>query len=51
MDDLLRELGAQKILTMGEGDDQSGQEESFKEWTKNVFEVILNHIMSWAYFA
>ena len=34
------ELGAQRILTMGEGDEQSGQDESFKEWAKNVFKVI-----------
>ena len=41
MDDHLRELEAEKILTMGEGDDLAGQEGSFKEWTKNVFRVIL----------
>ena len=41
MDDHLREHGAETILTMGEGDDLAGQEESFKEWTKNVFKVIL----------
>ena len=41
MDDHLKELGAQTILTIGEGDDLAGQEESFKEWTKNVFKVIL----------
>lgn len=41
MDDHLKELGAQRILTMGKGDEQSGQDESFKEWAKNVFKVIL----------
>ena len=41
VDNHLRELGAQTILTMGEGDDLAGQEESFKEWTKDVFKVIL----------
>ena len=41
VDDHLRELGAETILSMGEGDDLAGQEESFKEWTKNVFKVIL----------
>ena len=39
VDEQLRELGAQTILSMGEGDEQNGQEESFKEWAKNVFKV------------
>ncbi|KAK2574222.1 Nitric oxide synthase [Acropora cervicornis] len=42
VDDHLRELGAQTILTMGEGDDLAGQEESFKEWTKDVFKMAAN---------
>ena len=39
MDKHLKDLGAQTILAIGEGDEQNGQEESFKEWTKNVFKV------------
>lgn len=42
VDDHLRELGAQTILTMGEGDDLAGQEELFKEWTKDVFKMASN---------
>lgn len=43
MDDHLRELGAQKILPMGEGDELSGQDESFRGWAKDVFKVtVLN---------
>ena len=41
MDERLRELGAHTILTMGEGDELSGQDVSFKEWAKDVFQVIL----------
>jgi len=41
VDEHLKELGAQKILKMGEGDELSGQEESFKEWAKDVYKVIL----------
>ncbi|XP_068736413.1 nitric oxide synthase 1-like isoform X2 [Montipora capricornis] len=39
VDKHLKDLGAQKILAIGEGDEQNGQEESFKEWTKNVFKA------------
>ena len=41
MDDHLRQLGAQPILPMGEGDELSGQEESFLEWARNAFKVKL----------
>ena len=45
MDDHLRELGAQTILPMGEGDELSGQDESFRRWTKDVFKVkVLNSV-------
>ncbi|KAK2574255.1 Nitric oxide synthase, partial [Acropora cervicornis] len=43
VDDHLRELGAETILTMGEGDDLAGQEESFMEWTQNVFKMASNY--------
>lgn len=39
MNDHLRELGAQTILPMGEGDELSGQDESFRGWAKDVFKV------------
>ena len=41
VDDHLRQLGAQPILPMGEGDELSGQEESFLEWARNAFKVKL----------
>ena len=41
VDDHLRQLGAQAILPMGEGDELSGQEESFLEWARNAFKVKL----------
>ena len=45
MDDHLRELGAQTILPMGEGDELSGQDESFRAWAKDVFKVtVLNSV-------
>ena len=45
MDDHLRELGAQTILSMGEGDELSGQDESFRGWAKDVFKVtVLNSV-------
>nr|AAK61379.1 nitric oxide synthase [Discosoma striata] len=37
MDDHLKKLGGERILSMGEGDELCGQDESFKEWAKNVF--------------
>ncbi|KAL9981801.1 hypothetical protein ACROYT_G010554 [Oculina patagonica] len=39
VDDHLRELGGQSILTIGEGDELNGQDESFREWAKNVFKA------------
>ena len=45
MDDHLRELGAQRILPIGEGDELSGQDESFRGWAKDVFKVtVLNSV-------
>ena len=42
VDEHLKELGAQRILKMVEGDELSGQGESFREWAKDVYEVILH---------
>ena len=40
VDDHLRELGAQAILPLGEGDELSGQEESFRDWARKAFKVM-----------
>ena len=40
VDDHLKDLGGKSILTIGEGDELNGQDESFREWAKNVFKVI-----------
>uniref|UniRef100_A0A8B9SWB9 Nitric oxide synthase n=1 Tax=Anas platyrhynchos TaxID=8839 RepID=A0A8B9SWB9_ANAPL len=37
VDTLLEELGGERILRMGEGDELCGQEESFRTWAKKVF--------------
>lgn len=39
VDTLLEELGGERILRMGEGDELCGQEESFRTWAKKVFKV------------
>lgn len=39
VDEHLRELGAQTILAIGEGDELSGQDESFREWARDVFKA------------
>uniref|UniRef100_A0A8C5WNX6 nitric-oxide synthase (NADPH) n=1 Tax=Laticauda laticaudata TaxID=8630 RepID=A0A8C5WNX6_LATLA len=39
VDTLLQELGGERILRMGEGDELCGQEESFRTWAKKVFKV------------
>uniref|UniRef100_A0A8B9PWC5 Nitric oxide synthase n=1 Tax=Apteryx owenii TaxID=8824 RepID=A0A8B9PWC5_APTOW len=41
VDTLLEELGGERILRMGEGDELCGQEESFRTWAKKVFKVAL----------
>ena len=38
-DTLFGELGAERILEVGEGDELSGQAESFRKWSKSVFNV------------
>lgn len=40
VDTLFEELGGERILRMGEGDELCGQEESFRTWAKKVFKVI-----------
>ena len=39
LDKIIRELGGEPVLKMGEGDELCGQEESFKAWAKDVFKV------------
>uniref|UniRef100_A0A671R3Q4 nitric-oxide synthase (NADPH) n=1 Tax=Sinocyclocheilus anshuiensis TaxID=1608454 RepID=A0A671R3Q4_9TELE len=41
VDTLFEELGGERILRMGEGDELCGQEESFKTWAKKVFKHVL----------
>ncbi|XP_053726620.1 nitric oxide synthase, brain [Synchiropus splendidus] len=39
IDTLFEELGGERILRMGEGDELCGQEESFRTWAKKVFKA------------
>ncbi|XP_071486328.1 nitric oxide synthase 1-like [Diadema antillarum] len=39
VDRLLESLGGERISAMGEGDALGGQEESFRKWARQVFEV------------
>ncbi|XP_067911281.1 nitric oxide synthase, brain isoform X2 [Heterodontus francisci] len=39
VDTLLEELGGERIMKMGEGDELCGQEESFRTWAKKVFKA------------
>ncbi|XP_067654893.1 nitric oxide synthase, inducible-like [Haliotis asinina] len=41
LDSLLGDLGGQKILETGEGDELSGQEQSFKTWAHHAFKASL----------
>ena len=41
LDNLLSELGADRIHEIGLGDELSGQEDSFDTWSSNVFKVII----------
>ena len=36
---MFQDLGAERIFKMGEGDELCGQEESFRNWTKEIFKV------------
>lgn len=47
LDSLLSDLGGQKILETGEGDELSRQEHSFKTWAQQAFKVRLLGISSW----
>ena len=40
VDCILGDLGAQRILEMGEGDELCGQEETFIAWLKDCYKVI-----------
>ncbi|XP_067834486.1 nitric oxide synthase 1-like [Heptranchias perlo] len=39
IDTRLEELGGERILTMGEGDELCGQEDVFRMWGKNIFKT------------
>ena len=39
LDSSLNDLGAERICALGEGDELNGQEESFKEWAREVFSL------------
>ncbi|KAM4709511.1 nitric oxide synthase 1 isoform 1-T1 [Discoglossus pictus] len=39
VDTLMEELGGERIMKMGEGDELCGQEESFRTWAKKVFKA------------
>lgn len=39
MDSLIADMDGERILALGEGDELSGQEESFRTWAKEVFSV------------
>ncbi|XP_038631288.1 nitric oxide synthase, brain-like [Scyliorhinus canicula] len=39
IDTRLEELGAERILPMGEGDELCGQEDLFRMWSKNIFKA------------
>ena len=40
LDKIIRELGGEQLIKMGEGDELCGQEESFKRWAKGIFKVV-----------
>lgn len=39
VDSLIADMDGERILALGEGDELSGQEESFRTWAKEVFSV------------
>ena len=39
IDSMLGNMGAERLLQIGEGDELSGQEASFQIWAKNAFMV------------
>jgi len=43
VDTLFGEMGGERIIEIGEGDELCGQEESFNIWAKEVFQVNGKH--------
>ena len=39
VDELLEEMGAERLLEIGEGDELGGQEVAFKNWAQEIFKV------------
>ena len=39
IDSMLGEMGAERLLEIREGDELAGQDESFRNWTKDIFRV------------
>ena len=39
LDSAFEQLGGERILAMGEGDELCGQEEAFLEWLKKCYQV------------
>ncbi|KAK3607682.1 hypothetical protein CHS0354_010671 [Potamilus streckersoni] len=39
LDNILYDLGAKRVLQMGEGDEEHGQKESFKTWAQAIFKT------------
>lgn len=39
MDNVLHELGGERIFPLAEGDELCGQEQSFRQWAEGVFTV------------
>lgn len=39
VDTLLGEMGGERLLEIGEGDELAGQEDSFKKWAKSLYKV------------
>lgn len=39
VDNKLAELGAKRVISIGEGDELNGQEDAFSAWACNMFKV------------
>lgn len=46
VDNLLGELGGEKLLKMASGDEMCGQEQAFRKWAPQVFRVLITLISS-----
>lgn len=44
VDNLLGELGGERLLKMSSGDEMCGQEQAFRKWAPQVFKVIKTKI-------